>query len=241
MKNGFRFQIARLRFLFLMLKLFNFVAQVSLPNNAMATYCRLAHFSPILHFIQTPVMWFAKQVYCLVSIWNATLDRNRKTEIGNRGKRICLMMLKDFQMTLKLSSCLVALVIQFDIFEIWQLQYNRNIQLIWVFNNLATIREPSRRYNFAICDQITKKSQLRSLLPVIWGNDCAFIWGKVFKSRLSKFWGRHPLKNLLSPLLNTLSQMWYLLKILSAWVYLRIPGFCCFRLNILVCAKRFAL
>ena len=32
-----------------------------------------------------------------------------------------------------------------------------------------------------------------------------FIWGKVFKSGLNKFYGRGPLKNLLSPLLNTLS------------------------------------
>ena len=32
-------------------------------------------------------------------------------------------------------------------------------------------------------------------------------WNKVFKSELSKFWGRQPLKNVLSPLLNTLSQV----------------------------------
>ena len=34
-----------------------------------------------------------------------------------------------------------------------------------------------------------------------------FIWNKVFKSGLSKFCGRQPLKHLLSPLLNTLSHM----------------------------------
>ena len=33
------------------------------------------------------------------------------------------------------------------------------------------------------------------------------IWDKVFKSGLSKFCGRQPLKNLLSPLLNTLSHL----------------------------------
>ena len=33
------------------------------------------------------------------------------------------------------------------------------------------------------------------------------IWDKVFKSGLSKFCGRQPLKNSLSPLLNTLSHM----------------------------------
>ena len=32
-------------------------------------------------------------------------------------------------------------------------------------------------------------------------------WHKVFKSRLSKFCGRQPLKELLGPLLNTMSQM----------------------------------
>ena len=32
-------------------------------------------------------------------------------------------------------------------------------------------------------------------------------WDKVFKSGLNNFCGRQPLKNLLSPLLNTLSQM----------------------------------
>ena len=35
----------------------------------------------------------------------------------------------------------------------------------------------------------------------------SFIWDKVFKSGLSKFCGRQPLKNLLSPLLNTLSHL----------------------------------
>ena len=34
-----------------------------------------------------------------------------------------------------------------------------------------------------------------------------FKWDKVFKSGLSKFCGRQPLKNLLIPLLNTLSRM----------------------------------
>ena len=34
------------------------------------------------------------------------------------------------------------------------------------------------------------------------------IWGKIFKSGLSKFCGRQPLKNLLSPLLNTLSHIY---------------------------------
>ena len=34
-----------------------------------------------------------------------------------------------------------------------------------------------------------------------------FIWDKVFKSGLSKFCGRQPLKSLLSPLLNTLSHL----------------------------------
>ena len=33
------------------------------------------------------------------------------------------------------------------------------------------------------------------------------IWDKVFKSGLSKFYGKQPLKNLLSPLLNTLSHL----------------------------------
>ena len=33
------------------------------------------------------------------------------------------------------------------------------------------------------------------------------IWDKVFKSGLSNFCGRQPLKNLLSPLLNTLSHI----------------------------------
>ena len=32
-------------------------------------------------------------------------------------------------------------------------------------------------------------------------------WDKVFKSGLSKFCGRQPLKNLLSPLVNTLSHL----------------------------------
>ena len=36
------------------------------------------------------------------------------------------------------------------------------------------------------------------------------IWDKVFKSRLSKFCGRQPLKNLLSPLLNNLSYLFVL-------------------------------
>ena len=36
------------------------------------------------------------------------------------------------------------------------------------------------------------------------------IWVKVFKSGLSKFCGRQPLKNLLSPLVNTLSQIFIL-------------------------------
>ena len=34
-----------------------------------------------------------------------------------------------------------------------------------------------------------------------------FIWYKVFKSGLSKFCERQPLKNLLSPLLNKMSHM----------------------------------
>ena len=33
------------------------------------------------------------------------------------------------------------------------------------------------------------------------------IWGKVFKNGLNKFCGRQPLKNLLSPLVNTLSHV----------------------------------
>ena len=36
------------------------------------------------------------------------------------------------------------------------------------------------------------------------------IWDKVFKNGLGKFCGRQPLKNLLSPLLNTLSHMFRL-------------------------------
>ena len=40
------------------------------------------------------------------------------------------------------------------------------------------------------------------------------MWDKVFKSGLSKFYGRQPLKNLLSPLLNTLS---HISKIKSNW------------------------
>ena len=36
------------------------------------------------------------------------------------------------------------------------------------------------------------------------------IWDKVFKSGPSKFCGRQPLKNLLSPLFNTLSHLFYL-------------------------------
>ena len=39
------------------------------------------------------------------------------------------------------------------------------------------------------------------------------IWGKVFKSGLSQFCGRQPLKNLLSPLLNTFSHM--IVKVIS--------------------------
>ena len=33
----------------------------------------LTHFSQALHFIQKLVIWFAQQIKCLVSIWNATL------------------------------------------------------------------------------------------------------------------------------------------------------------------------
>ena len=40
----------------------------------------------------------------------------------------------------------------------------------------------------------------------------SLIWDKLFKSGLSKFFGRQPLKNLLSPLLNTLSHIESLLK-----------------------------
>ena len=40
----------------------------------------------------------------------------------------------------------------------------------------------------------------------IWFVD-TYIWEKVFKNGLSKFCERHPLKNLLSPLLKTLSRI----------------------------------
>ena len=33
----------------------------------------LAHFSPVLHFIQKPVIWSAQQINWMISIWNATL------------------------------------------------------------------------------------------------------------------------------------------------------------------------
>ena len=35
----------------------------------------------------------------------------------------------------------------------------------------------------------------------------SYNWDKIFKNELSKFCGRQPSKNLLSPLLNTLSQL----------------------------------
>ena len=38
-------------------------------------------------------------------------------------------------------------------------------------------------------------------------------WDEVFKSELSKFCGRQPLKNLLSLLLNTLSQIWIITEL----------------------------
>ena len=41
------------------------------------------------------------------------------------------------------------------------------------------------------------------------------IWNKVFKSGLRKFCGRQPLKNLLSPLLNTLSHLILVIESLS--------------------------
>ena len=37
----------------------------------------LTHFSPVLRFIQKPVIWFALQIKWLVAIWNAVLGRNR--------------------------------------------------------------------------------------------------------------------------------------------------------------------
>ena len=49
-----------------------------------------------------------------------------------------------------------------------------------------------------------KKNVLKSMRPT--GNN-TFNWDKVFKSGQSKFTGRQPLKNLLSPLLNTLFYM----------------------------------
>ena len=36
-------------------------------------YLFVTRFSPLLHFIMKPVIWFAQQIKWLVSIWNATL------------------------------------------------------------------------------------------------------------------------------------------------------------------------
>ena len=36
----------------------------------------LTRFTPVLHFIQKPVIWFALKIEWLVSIWNATLGWN---------------------------------------------------------------------------------------------------------------------------------------------------------------------
>ena len=38
---------------------------------------KLTHFSPVLHFMWKPVIWFRQQMKWLVSIWNAILGWNR--------------------------------------------------------------------------------------------------------------------------------------------------------------------
>ena len=51
-------------------------SQCSAPN--VADYSKaLTHFSPVLHFIQKPNIWFPLQIKWLVSIWNVTLVWNR--------------------------------------------------------------------------------------------------------------------------------------------------------------------
>ena len=60
--------------------------------------------------------------------------------------------------------------------------------------NVRWVLEPSRIYNGTFFYN-----------RILWKR--SIIWRKVFKSGLSKFCGRQPLKNLLSPLLNTLSHM----------------------------------
>ena len=50
---------------------------------------------------------------------------------------------------------------------------------------------------------VGKDSEASLLSKVIYSD----IWDKVFKSRLSEFCWRHPLKNFISPFLNTLSHI----------------------------------
>ena len=47
-----------------------------LPGFYMIKISTLTYFSPLLLFIYKPVIWFARQIKWLVSIWNATLDWN---------------------------------------------------------------------------------------------------------------------------------------------------------------------
>ena len=72
----------------------------------------------------------------------------------------------------------------------------------------------------------SKTSQKRKQAPIITSEKCHYpvvnrssgnyIWDKVFKSELSKFYGRQSLKNLLSSPLNTLSYLcvWFFSRFL---------------------------
>ena len=54
-----------------------FVPSTSHKSKHLSGLCwLLTHFSPVLHFIKKPVIWFALQIKWLVSIWHTVLGWN---------------------------------------------------------------------------------------------------------------------------------------------------------------------
>ena len=51
-------------------------SMINVINKFYFNFCYLSRFSPVLHFISKPVIWFAVKIKWLVSIWNATLGWN---------------------------------------------------------------------------------------------------------------------------------------------------------------------
>ena len=95
--------------------------------------------------------------------------------------------------------------------------YMRNIKVKkTIFYGVINVVKQQYKVNISKC--VRPASWVSNKVDTIY--EC-YKWDRVFKSGLIKFCGRQPLKNLLSPLLNTLSQilLWkYFIKKNRDWV-----------------------